>query len=163
MFGERIPSLTGTSLNGVPVSVPEPSPGRPTILLFGFSRKSGEQVQQWAKRVAAEYGADATISYYDFAVLEGVPGFVKPMILHSMKKDLPEKEQAHFVPVYQHAAELKALTGYKDPDEAYVLVTTAEGEVVWKGHGLPTDLSYGQMKRATEQARLGRSAPQSLP
>lgn len=163
MSGERLPLITGTSLSGAAVAVPEPAPGRPMILLFGFSRKSGEQVQQWAKRVAADFGSDSRMGCYDFAVLEGVPGFVKPMILHAMKKDLPEKEQTHFVPLYQHAAELKMLTGYKDADAAYVLVTDAAGEVIWKAHGLPNDLTYGQMKQAAEKASAGRKTLQSLP
>ncbi len=73
---------------------------------------------------------------------------VKPMILHGMRKQVPEAEQGHFVPIYEHEEELKKVAGFNDEDEAYVMVAGPDGKVVWHTHGAISEAKYEELKQA---------------
>jgi hypothetical protein len=101
------------------------------------------------------------VTYYEMPNLEGVPGFVKPMILKGMHKDVPSAEQPHFVPIYDHKSEWKALVHFTAPDDAYLIVATADGHPTWQAHGYYSEAIYLELKKAVS-TRLEQS-PGAVP
>jgi hypothetical protein len=150
-FAQSIPSIKAKTLNDSDVVLPKPGGTQSLILVLGFSHKSGDACTPWDKRLFADYHSDPHITYYQLPVLEGAPSFVRPMILHGMRKDIPADQQTHFIPIFEHEEEWKKLVNFSGPDDAYILLTDPQGRVIWHTHGPFTDPSYDSLKSAVSK------------
>jgi len=150
--GQSIPPVNAKALDDSQVVLPKPGGTQFLILVLGFSHKSGDHCTPWDKRLAAEFHSDARIAYYQIPVLAGAPSLVRPMILKGMRKGVPAAEHSRFVPVYDHEAEWKKLVNFSAPDDPYLVLTRADGSVVWQTHGLLSESLYGELKNAATKA-----------
>lgn len=151
--GQDIPHVKTKALDDSEVILPKLGSQQVLILVLGFSRKGGEVCGVWNKKVAAEYGDDLGVLYYSVPVLQDAPSFVRPMIVHGMKKGATAKEMAHMAPVYTGADVWKKLLGYSASEDAYLLVSDASGKVVWQGHGAFTEGMFAELKKAVERLK----------
>lgn len=149
--GGQIPKLTSKTLSGVAVTLPGDPKVRAYVLSFGFSHKSDKAMAAWDKLIAPAYAGEPRVAYYEIPELQGVPGFVKPMILHGMRRALPAPEHARFLPVYQEEAALKQITGYDQPAAAYVVVATGAGQVTWTSHAPASSAEFTSLKDAVAE------------
>lgn len=141
-----IPAVKAKALDNSEATLPPEGGQRPLILVVGFSRKGGQMCTVWGKRVAADFRTDSRVNYFQIPVLEEAPSFIRPMILHGMRKDTSPEVLSHTIPVYQQEAEWKKAVNFSTPDDAYVLLTDAQGHVVWRTHGAWSDSLYGALK-----------------
>ena len=68
------------------------------------------------------------------------------MVISGIKKGVPENLRDHFVPVLKSEAELKKFVGYKEPDDAYLVVLDPSGQVIRQMHGPFTEAAYAQLR-----------------
>jgi hypothetical protein len=156
---ERIPEVHGTSFANQAVNLPAALQGKAAgVLVIGFSRGSREAVTGWATKIAADYRTSPVVAYYELPILAGVPGFVRGMVLRSIKSSTPERAQRRVVPVTSDEAGWKAVTHYGQADDAYLLVVDSQGNVVWQTQGQPTDAAYAALKQQVESLKT-RMAP----
>ena len=155
-LAQSIPPVKAKALDDSEVVLPKPGGQQFLILVLGFSHKSGETCTPWDKRIAADYGSDSHIAYYQLPVLAGAPSMVRPMILHGMRKDVPAFLHPHFVPIYDHEEDWKKLVNFSGADDAYILVTGPDGQVLWHTHGPLTDAAYAEL-----QSNITKLAPNS--
>ncbi|MGH9679162.1 MAG: hypothetical protein ACRD4Y_04360 [Candidatus Acidiferrales bacterium] len=155
---QTIPPVKAKSLNDADVTLPTPGSRQILILITGFSHKSGDLVKTWAKQISADYRSDSLVAYYQIPNLQGVPGFVKPMILKGMRKDTPPEEQSRFVPIYDDKDAWKKLVHFSMPDDPYLIVATPDGHPVWQAHGAFSDATYEELKKSVSTL-LEKSAP----
>ncbi len=146
--GQNLPRLDATTLTNQRVVLPDAGRYHALILVFGFSRKSADQAEAWEKRISNDYSSKDEVGYFEIPELQGVPGFVKPMILHGMRKEVPLSEHSHFAPIYEHEQELKKLVGFGKDEDAYVVVADSEGRVVWQTHGPVNVENYAKLVHA---------------
>jgi len=146
--GQTLPRIEATTLNDQKIVLPDPSRYHSIILVFGFSHKSADQSEAWGKRLAKDYSSQPLVGYFEVPVLQSAPGMVRPMIIHGMRKGTPAAEQGHVMPVTLHEAELKKLSGYHEPDDAYAMVAAPDGRIVWQTHGAVTDANFAELVRA---------------
>jgi hypothetical protein len=151
---ERIPTVRGTSLTNVPVTLPESLKGHVGVLVIGFSRGSRDGVSGWGRRLEADYQSSPAVVYYELPVLASAPGMIRGLIVRSMKSSIPEGAQSRFVPVLDHEAEWRAVAHYEKPDDPYVLVVDGQGEVVWRTEGQATDAAYAALKQQVEVLKV---------
>jgi hypothetical protein len=145
---QTIPPVKAKSLNDSEVSLPNPGSQQVLILILGFSHKSGDVVKAWGKQISADFHDDSRVSYFQMPNLQGVPAFVKPMILSGMRKDTAPTEQPHFVPIYDSKAEWQKLVHFSAPDDAYLIVATPDGRPVWQAHGPYSEATYTELKKS---------------
>ncbi len=158
-FAQSIPAINAKALDNSEISLPDSGGGRILILIVGFSRKSGEICQVWDKKISADYHADARIAYFVVPVLQSAPSLVRPMILHGMRKDVPAAELPHFIPVYSNESEWRKLVNFSAPDDAYLVVATPDGRVIWQGHGSYSDDIYAALKKSVAALLEKTSTP----
>lgn len=144
----QLPTITGTTLDNQKIVLPDPSRYKALVLVVGFSHKSADQTEAWTKRIAQDYISRPEVGYFEIPELQGVPSMVKPMILHGMRREVAQSEHSHFLPIYQHEQQLKKILGFSSDTDAYVLVTTAGGGVVWQAHGPFSEQTYSGLVRA---------------
>ncbi|HXR32563.1 MAG TPA: hypothetical protein VN830_02555 [Verrucomicrobiae bacterium] len=161
---QTIPTVKAKALDDSEVFLPKPGSQQFLILVLGFSHKSGDICRDWNKHIAADYHDNARVAYFQIPELQGAPGFVRSMILHGMRKDVPAAEQFHFVPIYDNESAWKKLVNFSAPDDAYIILADPQGNVVWQVHGKFTDDLYAALKQAAAKlldssAGTANSAP----
>ena len=150
---QQLPTTEGESLTGSKVVLPEAAKGKVSVLIFGFTKASKKDTSAWADRISSDFGSQSAFALYQLPVLESVPGFVRGMVISSMKKGVREDMRDHFVPILHGEANLKKLVSYKEPDDAYMLLLDPSGQIVEQKHGPFTETAYGPL-RADIQSRL---------
>ncbi len=93
--------------------------------------------------------------YYEMPVLASVPGFMRGVVVRSMRSSVPERAQARFVPIADHEAAWRALVHYGNPDDPYLLVIDGKGDIVWQTQGQPTDAAYAALKQRLDALTKG--------
>lgn len=68
------------------------------------------------------------------------------MILHDIRSDVPKGQDSHFLPIYEHESEWKTAVNFSAPDDPYVLVTRADGHILWRTHGPASNGVYAELK-----------------
>ena len=92
------------------------------------------------------------VAYYEMADFQGMPSVMMWMISHGLHRKIPKDEQSYFVTFFHHEDEWKKLAGYSTPADAYLIVATADGRVLWQTHGPQTDANYAELQHALQNA-----------
>ena len=153
-----IPQVHAATLAGAPVDLPGNLNGSAAVLIFGFSQASRAEVAAWGKRLAQDYNNSHTVSYYELAQLQSVPRPLRGWVGRRIAGSIPDRAKPHFVILTDHEAEWKVLTGFKQPDSAYLLLIDRTGTVQYRAVGVPTDAAYTALKQHLESI-----APQPAP
>jgi hypothetical protein len=148
-----IPASTGTALDGRTISLPRDLPGRATVLILGFSRNSADFTTAWEKPVRTTLAVNPSIGFYDIPFLEDAPSFIRPFILRSIRKQVPDALKPNFVPLTSGQSSWKHLTGFTSaaPDAAYILLVDHSGQVLWQTHDPFTPARFEELASAARR------------
>jgi hypothetical protein len=148
----HIPETHGTTLATTEVTLPDALKGKVNIVVVGFSHASQEQIANWGRLIAADYGKSADVTYFELAMLAGAPKMLRGMIIKRMGSAVPFDERAHFVPVLEGEAAWRAVAHCNKADHAYVLLVDSQGVVVWQTEGEPTNAAYSAFKLQVQKS-----------
>jgi hypothetical protein len=151
---ESLPRLEGKTLSGKQIVLPDDARGKIALLVIGFTKNSSPATRAWGQRFKKDFGNDQRYSVYPIAVLEDVPGFIRGMVTSGIRRGVPPGEQDRFVTLFQGQADLRRFVAYAGPDEAYLLLLDAKGEIQWRGHGLFGEQDYAALHDAAKQLAL---------
>lgn len=143
--GEQMPRITGENLSGKQVSLPSASSGSVAIICIGFSHASQSQLKPWAERATKAFGQNDRVVVYAIAVLEDAPRLVRGMAVHGMRSRVTAQQHDHFIVVYQGESELKRITRFQRPEEAYIVLLDPRGEIQWVSHGPVSDAALQEL------------------
>jgi hypothetical protein len=143
--GEQMPQIAGESLSGKQVSLPSAVSGSVAIIFIGFSHASQSQLKPWRERTTHEFRQNARVRVYSIAVLQDAPRLIRGMIVRGMKNGVPAEEHSRFLVVYHGESELKRITGFNGPGQAYMLLLDPKGEIVWRHRGPVTDAAFKEL------------------
>ena len=139
---QQFPHLQEENLAGQQLVLPDAAAGKVAVLVLGFSHASSTPTGAWAKRILSDFGKTSGFELYQLAVLQAVPRMFCGMIISGIKKDVPESQRANFLPILHNEDELQKLVGFKQPDDAYVVVLDRSGKVAYQTHGGSVDSGY---------------------
>jgi hypothetical protein len=143
---QQFPRLQEESLAGTQVVLPDAASGKLAVLILGFSRNSSKPTGEWAKRIYQDFGRNPGVVIYQLAVLQDVPRLFRGMITSGIKKELPENQRATFLAVVQQEEELKKLVGYKEQDDAYLVLLDRSGTIAYQAHAMSLDPGYAALQ-----------------
>lgn len=152
---QTVPPLQAQALDGSEINLSNVSAGKPLLLMIGFSHKSSDDFEGWNKQALAPYWSDSQLAYYELVDLQGLPSFVKPMVLHGMKREIHGTETSHFVPFYMGEDDWKKIVNYSSSANTYLLLANSSGHIVWRNQG-PVDAE----KIASLKAALLKLTPE---
>ena len=150
---DQIPPVHGSVLSGEKVDLPQALKGKVGVLVLGFSRKSGDVVAEWGKRLFRDYKGSTSISYYEMSILETVPGILRGYVVKRISESVPDVAKSHFLPVLDREKEWKAAAGFKSSEDVYVLVVDGTGVVRARVMGVATDANFAEVKRQVDAVR----------
>jgi len=147
---ETLLRLEGQSLSGKPIVLPNDARGKIALLVIGFTKKGGQATGAWAQRFRKDFGGDQGYVIYSVAELEDAPRLLRGMITGGIRRGTPPAEQDRFLTLFQGEADLKRFVAFSNPDDAYLLLLDANGEVKWRGHGLFREEDYPALRDAAK-------------
>jgi hypothetical protein len=147
-LAQNVPSTTAEALDGSTLVIPKPASQKPLLVVVGFSHKSSADFKEWNQRALSAYLTDPRIDYYELADLQGVPGFVRAMILHGMRREVPQPQHSHFAPFTAGEEEWKKAVGYSASTNTYLVLAQPSGHIVWQTSGTPDDEKVATLKHA---------------
>ena len=152
-FSQAIPRGQYTTLTDQQISIPKPSGEKPLLLILSFSHQGGDDVDRWTKRSKPRYAQDERVDFYILADFQGVPSLILKMIMHGLRRSVPEPERSHFAPFYADENLWKKLVGFDDPKIAYVVLANPNGSVVWQTRGPSSDALTVEVENAIVKLR----------
>ena len=145
LCGETFPRLSTQTLNDTWVRLPDDAQGKVALLIVGFSHGSSENTAAWRDRFIRDFGKDPKFTYYEVAILEGMPSFVRNSVLNGMRKNTPIDRIDHFVITLKDGHDWKKVTDYHASGDAYLVLLDPNGEIKWRGHRPLNDADYQAM------------------
>jgi hypothetical protein len=154
-----IPPTSASALDGHNVTLPRDLAADATVLILGFSKNSAEATTPWEKAVRTSLASPPSVTFYDIPFLEDAPSFVRPIILRSIRKQVPDIVKPNFVPLVTDEAAWKVLANYNknSPDAAYVLLVDRFGAIRWQTHDALSPALLTQL--STQAQRLAGTKP----
>ena len=149
-------ALPTRALTGDRLVIPEDLPGRPSLLIVGFSRDSKSQTAAWSKRIEADPQLKGSILTYRVITLEDVPSPLRGFVTRSIRKEVPEPLQGSFLVVTEQTDAWKQWLAFSSPDAAYMALLDAGHQVVWRAVGELTDTLFQALQ--LEVAKLNGGA-----
>lgn len=146
----QLPRIEGDSFASHHVVLPDAAASKVAVLIFGFTKASKNPTSAWAEKLQSDFGSRPGFEIYQLPVLEEVPRFIRGMVISGIRKGVPENKRDHFVPILQGEADLKKLVGYKEPDDAYLVILDRAGNLVQQIRGAPNDSNYAQLRSSIE-------------
>ena len=147
---QTVPSTEAKALDGTDIAFPRDH-GKPLILMIGFSHKSSDDFEQWNKQALSSYLSASQVDYYELADLDGVPSFVRAMILHGMRREIHGVEQSHFAPLLSGEGDWKKAVNYNPSNNTYIVVADSAGHIIWQTQGVPAEEKISELKSAVEK------------
>jgi hypothetical protein len=147
-----IPTSSGTALDGRSITLPRDLSAPANVLILGFTHSSSDATTAWEKPTRISL-ASPTIHYLDIAFIQDAPSFIRPIIVRSLKKLVPDPVKPQFLPLTAQEDAWKKLVGFstKDPNAAYVVLVDRTGAVRWQTHAPYTADGFSQLSRAAHQ------------
>ncbi|HEX3071163.1 MAG TPA: hypothetical protein VHX14_21540, partial [Thermoanaerobaculia bacterium] len=143
-----LPILTLQTLSGENVVLPHDI-GDEAVLVAGFTRASRAQTEAWAHRLRDDARVSQTATIYEISILDGVPAFLRGMIISQMKSGVSPPLQKQFLIVTEGVDSWKrALAASGTDDQAYIILVQRSGAIIWRGHGALAESSYQDLIRA---------------
>jgi hypothetical protein len=145
--GERFPQLTGKSLAGPEVTLPAADMGSKRVVVFSFSKASGDDSRLWNEHLAKDYGPNGVLRFR-VIVLQSVPRLFRGMAVSGIKSGVPRGEWDRVILLYQDEQPWKERLRVSNDKYAYVVLVDGEGRVEWMGSGPFSDAVYAHLKDA---------------
>ncbi len=121
------------TLSGAKIQLPVP--GHTTLLLIGFSKKSGSAVGVGWKQAQPICAANSVVACYQVAVLQEEPTFMRGLIVHGIRSGKSSAAQATFVTVFENEAAWKSSLHFNDGSAAYAVLLGPDGKILRKTSG----------------------------
>jgi hypothetical protein len=113
-----------------------PNPGADaTVLIVGFTQKAGDKSKPWADRFERDFEAEPRFVCYSIAVLSGVPPFLRTLVLGFIKNGTDSKDRPRLFTTFQDEGTWKAVVGYRQPDDPYLVIVDRRGDIGKILHG----------------------------
>lgn len=128
-IGDSMVTVTGESLEGQQVAIPQDFEGQETLLLFGYKQDSQFDIDRWL------IGLDMTqtqVAAYEIPTIQGMlPRMFSGFIDSGMRKGIPKQLWKGVVTVYADGDKVQRFTGNQNPNNARVMLLNKSGAILY--------------------------------
>jgi hypothetical protein len=147
-IGDLFPSLTGQSLSGKPIAVPDTSSSRFTAVVFGFSRAGGDDAGRWGERLVSDSATRGRVNTITVAELGGAPRLLRGMIASGIKRGTPLEARDRMMVLDHDDALWKRRLSVGETSHAYVVLIAPNGRVKWMSEGGYDEAGFARLRNA---------------
>jgi hypothetical protein len=148
----RFPAVGGRTLLGAEVALPGELPADRTLVVVAFRQWHQARVDRWIARAVAAGVPPTTlgetgpipVAVVEVPVLSSQWRPVRRFIDGGMTAGIGDPDVlARTITVYTNVAAFQRSLAIPDGDDVHALVVTRDGAILARGHGDPTDASWG--------------------
>lgn len=163
--GQRLPTVSGETLAGAPLTLPDDLAGQPAVLLVGFEQEAQFDADRWLFGLL-QSGTPARL--LEVPTIPGLFGRAfGGMIDGGMRSGIPEEDWPSVLTLYGEAAQrLKEFTSGDGGRNMHVLAVDPDGVVRWhhaRGFSAGTLLELDTLVRSWSAASAGDEPVQTSP
>jgi hypothetical protein len=137
-----LPSVTAQTLSGERVVLPHDLT-QLSVFVAGFTKTSRAETEPWARRLRQDLRVSGKARIFEVSILDGVPGFLRAMIVSQMKSGVaPDRQKQFLIVIESIDAWKRTLDSTGSDDHAYVILVQPTGVVIWRGRGTADDPKY---------------------
>lgn len=118
-----------------------------SVLVAGYTKESRKQTEPWVRRLREEARIAGKATVYEVAILDGVPSFIRGMILRQMRSGVSAARQKEYLVVTENVETWRSLLGPTGDDDACILLMRTNGVVLWRTHGPVNDGAFEALIR----------------
>lgn len=137
--GELFPRVTGTTLSGERLTVPDDLLGRVAVLILADNYGARFEADEWADLVRARFGERDDLAVLQIPVIGGVGPVMQRMIDAAMVRGTPSTLHRHVLTLYGDLQTFRKQLGMTGRPQAHVVVLGRTGRIAWMAQGSPTD------------------------
>jgi hypothetical protein len=146
-----MPALRGEFLSGKKAVLPDAAHGRLALVALGFSYDSRFAVEAWTERFRRDFGTNDSVTFFEVPVIGGMARMARPFIDGGMRRGTPEALHESVITVYGGAGQWKLRLGFREPDDAYLVLIDRTGRIVWCHAGPFREEDYALLAAAAQR------------
>lgn len=146
--GEVFPTMTGTTLSGETLTLPDVLTGRIGLLILADHYAARFEVEQWASYAMDTYGEQPELALYEVPLISGVGPLMRKVIDAAMVRGTPAGTQSHVMTVYGDLRVLKKRLQIGGRPRAYVVLLGRTGRLIWRAEGELTQEKRAELDEA---------------
>jgi len=147
-LGDLFPPLTGQSLSGKPIALPDTTSTLFTAVVFGFSRAGGDDAGRWGERLVSDSATRGRVNTITVAELGGAPRLIRGMIASGIKRGTPPDARDRMMVLDHDDALWKRRLAVSETSHAYVVLIAPNGHVIWMSDGAFDDARFARLRNA---------------
>ncbi|NVK24936.1 MAG: hypothetical protein HWE10_08410 [Gammaproteobacteria bacterium] len=128
-IGESFPTVTGNTLEGQTITLPNELNNKLTLLLVAYKQRSQFDVDRWL------IGLDMTntdVAVYEVPTLRGMfPEIFSTVIDEGMRSGIPKELWQGVITVYEDGDKIQSFTGNEKPNNTRVVLLDDKGKVLY--------------------------------
>jgi hypothetical protein len=144
--GSPFPVVTGKTISGAPLELPNATAGKPQILVFSFSRAGGLDSRHWNERLAADSSVEA--SKFNVIVLESVPRLFRSAAVSGIKGNMPPGLWPKTILLFKDEALWKERLAVSADSHCYVVLLDDAARISWMSTGPFSEKEYAELQSA---------------
>ncbi len=137
--GEPFPSVSGTSLSGEPMTVPDDLAGSVGVLLLGWEYSARFEIDAWMQILKEQYTAFPDLRIMILPMISGVGRLMRTVIDSAMVRGIPEEDLGHVLTIYGDLRALRSRLNVSHPRYAQLFLLGRTGRVAWRSEGPPSE------------------------
>ena len=133
VIGINFPALSGESLAGQKVALPQSAAGKVTLIMIALKRDSIPQLDPWLKAYDEAFGSNKNFAFYKIPMMKSA--FAKQislMINGKMKKDNPKELHDKIVTYYGPVEDYMKVLEIADEEKGYAFILDNKGVKKWR-------------------------------
>ena len=158
LVGRRLPRLSGRSLSGRRITLPDDALGRATCLVLGFSYEARFDVEDWVDRFNRRFGKNDRFGLFELPMIGNVYRPVAGPIEAGMRGGTPREAQDHVVTIYGWQRAQRRALGTDSRSDTWVFALDRKGTVLYQYGGPYDDTHFAELASALSAAAGARAA-----
>jgi len=152
VIGINFPDLSGESLAGQKIVLPQAAAGKVTLIMIALKRDSIPQLDPWLKAYDEAFGKNKGFAFYKIPMMKSAfAKQISSIINGKMKKDNPERLHDKIVTYYGPVEAYVKVLGIADEEKPYAFILDNKGVVQWRSTGVADQNSIKEMINAAKQ------------
>lgn len=127
--GIQFPRVSGETLKGEVMVLPDDLKGRPAILIVGYVQKAQFDIDRWMLGILQ---AKLDVPVVEVPTIEGlIPELASRFIDSGMRGGIPKDDWSAVVPIYRDASRIVEVLGKENEKNAQVVLLDSQGKIAW--------------------------------